>query len=89
MNKDFSSYNSLAKISLIVCPSKEGIVKKTSKSDSLMTHSLLIHTCLCGSRCFPPLEKLMSTIILTRLILGRDIKFAPNLDIHLYELHKI
>lgn len=39
--KDFSSYSSLAKISLIVYPSKQGIVKKVSKSGSLMTHSSL------------------------------------------------
>ena len=68
MNKDFSSYNSLAKILLIVLPSKQGVVKKTSKSDSLMTHSSLIHICLCGSRYFPPGEKSISTIILTLLI---------------------
>ena len=73
MNKDFSSYNSLAKISLIVCPSKQGIVKKTSKSDSLMTYSLLIHICLCSSGCFSPWEKSLSTIILTLLVIGWDI----------------
>ena len=38
---DFSSYSSLSKISLIVYPSKQGIIKKVSKSCSLTTHSSL------------------------------------------------
>ena len=54
-----------------------------------MTPSLLIHICLCSSRYFPPEEKSISTIILTLLIVGKNIKFTPDIDLLLYELYKI